>query len=426
MNLFGTRINNVRMRRRFEAQESTPASIAILIQGVLVCLFVLHFLALSWYFGVDYAPRISWISNDGAWDQQYSFGNHYFSDYLQIWVSSKDSNWMPSNIYPPFAVLIIKAFTWIPYKISLIFYLSTLAICTLLPIYLVNKKRDISTQVAFLIIFGIFSVPFISIIDRGNIIGILPLLFYFALTCSHKKPLVIGFLVGLIAAIKVYPLVFILFFPKAIRLRAGLVALFTFLSLNLAAAFFWGNPWSISKSILSAQKLFIGLNLSGDPMNFSASSILLNISNVVLGKESQFSEQISKNYLPISLLLLVILLLSAHLGFRRSNPITFPFLGLYSLQLLPVISYTYTRWWGLVVAALLLNNSFMGNKRDLKYEAYIWITVILNMALLSFNNLNPVSIFPTLAFICFLLFCIYDIALALNKNLFFNSTKEFQ
>jgi hypothetical protein len=235
--------------------------------------------------------------------------------------------------------------------------------------------------------------------------------------------LLIGFFVGLIAAIKVYPLIFILFFPKAIRLRAGSVTFLTFLSLNLAASTFWGNPWSITKSILSAQKIFMNLNLSGDSMNFSGSSMLLNISNVVLGKNSQFSKQISENYLSISLLLLAILLLSAHLGFRRSNPITFPFLGLYSLQLLPVISYTYTRWWGLVIVALLLNKSFMGSKRDLKYETLIWVTVICNMALLSFNDLNPVSIFPTLAFICMLLFCVYDIALALNKKLVFKSRK---
>jgi hypothetical protein len=259
------------------------------------------------------------------------------------------------------------------------------------------------------LVLAVFTAPFISILDRGNLIGFLPGLFYLALVLPPTRKVIIGILLGIVSAIKVYPLMFLLFLPKSTRLKTGSIAFMTFISLNLFSAFVWGNPITIARKILNAQKDFSSLNITGDSMNFSSSSIALNVANFILGSNSKMSQLIQYNSAIIGVFTLLLLLVTAHFGYRAKNPITYPFLGLYALQLIPIISYTYTRWWGIVILGLLLNQTFMGRERDEKYEIFIWITVLMNSSLLNFNEFHPISIFPTISFVGVVAFCVKDV-----------------
>jgi Glycosyltransferase family 87 len=384
-------------------------SFGISFQTVLVFLFLIHFLFLTWYFGVDYAPRISWIPFDAPFSREHSFGVHNFSDYLQIWNLAKANSWDSNNIYPPFAVFIIKLFTWTPYKPTIILFLIIMASGTLLPIICGSKNRNVSARLILVLILGAFSVPFISTLDRGNLIGMLPAIFYLYFFLREERKVLGAIFLGIASAIKVYPLIFLFFLPKLDRLKTVAISFGTFLVLNLSTSLIWGNPIDVAKKILHAQKNFSSLNIAGDSMNFSASSICLNISNLVFGSDSKLSLFIHSYPVMISLFVFLILLVEAHKGHKAIYPITFPFLGLYALQLIPIISYTYTRWWGLVVIGLLINNRFMANQRNSKYESFIWTIVLLNIALLNVNEFSPISIFPTISFASVIIFCIYDV-----------------
>ena len=390
--------------------ELDSESFGISLQSILVLFFMIHFLFLTWYFGVNYGPRIGWIPLDGPFSSEHSFGIHNFSDYLQVWDLAKKSDWDSNNIYPPFAVFIIKLLTWTPYKPTIVVFLILMGFGTILPVVHGSKYRDIGTRFTYVLTLGVFSVPFISTLDRGNLIGILPVIYYlYFILPSDKKVFGGGLLLGVASAIKVYPLLFLFFLPKSNRLKTIAISISTFILLNVTAAFIWGNPVAIAKKILHAQKNFSTLNISGNSMNFSASSICLNISNFVFGSESKLSHLIHKYPVMISLFVFLLLLFGARYGQHARHQATSPFLGLYSVQLVPIISYTYTRWWCLVVIGLLINKHFMARQKDVIYETFIWIIVLLNIALLNLNAFSPISIFPTISFISVMIYYIYDV-----------------
>lgn len=387
--------------------------IGVSIQCLLVVLFFIHFLVLSWYFEVDYAPRIGWISKDGEWSGRYSLGNHFFGDYLQIYLISAQNSWNSLNIYPPFAVAFIKFFTLFPYKISLVMYLILLSLGVLLPLFLALRESKFAGKLQILVLFGVFSVPLISVLDRGNLIGVLPILFYLFLTRTKTNDFFGGVLLGIASAIKVYPLIYLAFLPKGNRARVTATTLSSALILNFTSSFFWESPFQLVKTLLSAQRNFMDLSPFGNSMNFSASSIILNLTNVINSENRVYSEFISDHASLFGLSLLALMILAANFS-RIQNPIIKPFLGLYALQLIPTISYTYTRWWGIVIIALLLNDKFMGTQRDRKLETFVWVIVVFNMALLNINVLNPISVLPTISFLGMVLFCFLNIKFELK------------
>jgi hypothetical protein len=390
----------------------------IVLQCILVSLFFIHFLALEWYFDVDYASRISWISKDGEWSSAYSVGKHFFGDFLTFWLLSEQNNWNSLN-YPPFAVACIKFFTLFSYKPALIIYLFLLCLGVLLPLFFALRESKIAERSQILMLFGVFSAPLISILDRGNLIGALPILFYLFLTQIKTKKLFGGVLLGIAGAIKIYPLIYLAFLPKEKRIRISAVTITTALLLNFATSFIWESPIKIVKALFLAQSNFMQLNPTGDAMNFSGVSILLNLINLINPENRVYPEFISKNAVFFGLSLLLLLALAANFS-KNQSPIVRPFLGLYALQLIPPLSYSYTRWWGVVIIALLLNDKFMGTQRDRKLETFVWVIVVLNMALLNINVLNPISVLPTISFLGTILFCFLNI----KSNLMFKMKKN--
>jgi hypothetical protein len=375
---------------------------AIIFQAVLIALFLMHFMALTWYFGIEYNPRISWVSVDGNWPEEFRFGNHFFGDYYQVWLMAKESAWNQTNIYPPFGTALFKIFGIFPYKIGLLFYLILIAICVLVPLISATSRRGFSERTTTVLIFGVFSVPFISIIDRGNNLGLIIPLIYFSIIYSKSSSNKSGILLGIASAIKVYPILLSFLLPTKNRMKLILTTLTTSLGLNFLAAFIWGNPFEIARRILVAQSSFSNLPATGDPMIFSAAAFTLNVSNYIFGVNSTVSNFILNNQRGISISIVVLSLIGTRLATGLGKEILIVFFALYTLQLAPITSYSYTRWWSLVVIALLFNDRFKDKKSIGVDEAIIWTACLLNIALIKFNALNPISMFPTISYLLFL------------------------
>jgi hypothetical protein len=362
----------------------------------------MHFMALTWYFGVEYNPRISWVSVDGYWPSEFSFGNHFFGDYYQVWLMANESAWNQTNIYPPFGTALFKIFGIFPYKIGLLFYLILMAICVLVPLISATSRRRYSERTTLVLIFGIFSVPFVSIIDRGNNLGLIIPLIYFSIIYSKSTSNKSGILLGIASAIKVSPILLSFVLPTKNRLKLILTTLTTSLGLNFLAAFICGNPFEIARKILAAQSNFSNLPAAGDPMIFSAAAFTLNISNYVFGVDSMASNFILNNQRGISISIVILSLIGTRFALGPGKQILIVFFSLYTLQLVPITSYTYSRWWSLVVIALLLNERFVDKKSIGLEGVVIWTACLLNIALIKFNALNPISIFPTISYLLFL------------------------
>lgn len=375
---------------------------AIILQTILVALFILHFMALTWYFGIEYNPRISWISIDGNWSEEFRFGNHFFGDYYQVWQMASEKEWNSINIYPPFATALFKIFSIFPYKLGLFLYLGLMGACILVPLLSATAGRKYSERLTLVLIFGVFSVPFISMIDRGNNMGLIIPLIYFAIMHARSNNYKSGVLLGFASAIKIYPILLAFLLPTSNRIKLIVTTLTTALGLNFVAALIWGNPLEIVRKILTAQSNFSSLPATGDPMIFSSASFTLNISNYFFGQGSTISNLILENQRPISLLTLLITVIGIRLTAKPENFVLVVFFGLYTLQLVPITSYTYTRWWSLLVIALLLHDKF-NNRKDIGPNGIIiWTACLLNVALIKFNALNPISIFPTLSYLLYL------------------------
>jgi hypothetical protein len=386
---------------------------AVIFQTILITIFVLHFMALTWYFGIEYNPRISWISVDGNWPEEFRIGNHFFGDYYQLWQMASEKEWNSSNIYPPFATALFKTFSILPYKLGLFLHLVLMGACVLVPLLSATSRRKYSERLTLVLIFGVFSVPFISIIDRGNNMGLIIPLIYFAILYSNSGKSKSAILLGFASAIKIYPILLAFLLPTSNRIKLIVTTFTTALSLNFFAAFFWGNPFEIAKKILNAQSNFSSLPVNGDPMIFSSAAFTLNISNYVFGVGSTISELILENQRLISLLIFVITVIGVKLATKPGNEVLVTFFALSTLQLVPITSYTYTRWWSLLVIALLLHERFNNRKEIRVNEMIIWTACLLNIALIKFNEFDPVSIFPTISYMLFLILLIKSISTGL-------------
>jgi hypothetical protein len=259
----------------------------------------------------------------------------------------------------------------------------------------------------------VFSVPFISIIDRGNNMGLIIPLIYFAILYSKSGNSKSGLLLGFASAIKIYPILLAFLLPTSNRTKLVVTTFSTALGLNFVAALFWGNPLEIAKKILTAQSSFSSLPVGGDPMIFSSASFTLNISNYVFGVGSTISEIILENQRIISVLVFVITAIGVRLATKPGNEVLVTFFALSTLQLVPITSYTYTRWWSLLVIALLLHERFNNRKEIRVNEIIIWTACLLNIALIKFNEFDPVSIFPTISYMLFLILLIKSISTGL-------------
>jgi hypothetical protein len=386
---------------------------AIILQTIFITLFILHFMALTWYFGIEYNPRISWISVDGNWPEEFRIGNHFFGDYYQVWQMASERDWNSTNIYPPFATALFKIFSIFPYKLGLFLYLGVTGSCILVPILSATSGRKYSERLTLVLIFGVFSVPFVSIIDRGNNIGLIIPLIYFAILHAKSNNNKSGVLLGFASAIKIYPILLAFFLPTSNRIRLVVTTFTTALSLNLGAALFWGHPLEIAKKILTAQSNFSSLPATGDPMIFSSASITLNISNYIYGQGSTISNLVLENQRFISILILLITVIGIRLTIKPGDDILVVFFALYTLQLVPITSYTYTRWWSLLVIALLLHDKFNNSNDVDSNKIIIWIVCLLNIALIKFNALSPISIFPTLSYLLYLILLFKSISTGL-------------
>jgi hypothetical protein len=124
------------------------------------------------------------------------------------------------------------------------------------------------------------------------------------------------------------------------------------------------------------------------PMLFSANGFLNNTLIYFFGEESKLSNLIVGN----STLLSIVLYTAIVLVFWSDKPeIRFISL-LYALQLIPQVSYTYTRVWAIVALAVLVRSGLH------KFNP-VWLTIIfLTMTPLVVWLDDAINLFPTIAF----------------------------
>ena len=363
------------------------------VQGFFIILFVFQLWIAVFYQQSIFSSKKGWQPNDaeiGAFPSH--IGVHYFSDYSAMVAAAQRTNpWALSNNYPPFAMLIFKIFGVFPSQLGLIAWLVFSALAMLLPLWAVRRSSLSNSQRILLILAVCLSAPYIATLDRGNVIAILPLLItIFYLSYQKNKFCVAGVFLGIAISIKIYPIIILVYLYKRRSWKVISWSIIYFLLLTFVSTLFFNN--SSQNFFLSFHGILLHNNIAKEsqPMIFSAVGIIHNFLIAIFGESSQIAVWCLNNATVLSLFLFVCI---GIISPRRYSLFAFlPYL--YSFQLIPLQSYTYTRIWVFIAIPLLIRAPRSSLKK-------IWFAIVgLNLAPFTVwvNNIN---LLPSAAFLLF-------------------------
>jgi hypothetical protein len=367
---------------------------------ILMVIGLIQFWVFTFYYGTAMNEWISWISNDGNAGPPFAFGQHYFGDYLTMHDVSKSRDLSAfDNSYPPLGVIPFWLLSGLPYRVGLSLWFLVILISLISPLLFTFPRMDKERSVAAIIVLGIVTVPTISVLDRGNSVGLLAgLLFVFYYFGRQNKDWQAGLALGTAIGMKIYPLVMIPFLIVKKKYKQAVIALSSSVILNLLALIVWsrGNYIESIKYIVQrigeVEKAFP----SGHGLYVSSSQIVINILNKFELANSNIGSYIIANYQMVSLVALAVLILLAKMS--RGNH--WYLYMLCSMQLIPSLSYSYYRVWIPVAIAVILWERGLKNTNPLTRFENTWLLIcVLNTSVLVVLKWWPINVLPTLGLI---------------------------
>ncbi len=197
----------------------------------------------------------------------HAYGIHYFGDYLlpSYWASLKNP-WLEAEIvtYPPLPILIFKFFGLFEYRTGLLFFLAFMLCAMLAPLILTLRMKKNKNWIAVTLLVGACSGPLIITMDRGNIIGLMPLLYFGVVYLAHKKKWKSSsLLLAISIALKYYPVVLLVIFLKERQFWRIFITLLQSFILIIGLAFiFPGDKFEILVGLVKGAIPFLTQNES--------------------------------------------------------------------------------------------------------------------------------------------------------------------
>lgn len=397
-----------KVETKVAGRENFLARIVLPISTISVFLGFVQAWIFTFYFGDPFNQKIGWIAHDGDWPPQFAFGVHFFSDYLAMnQISSSPDPWSDGNIYPPVATAVFRIFAFLPYKIGLCLWLIAAIASVCIPLFHASRGLSFATRIQLILLVGLLSAPVIGTLDRGNNVFLLVPLLYFGLTALiEDKKLLASILLGLACAIKLYPILILFFLILKRKWTISALSTAIMLASTFITSLIWGNPFSIIKHSLTSAAAWDGIDGNGQPMLFSFVGFLNNFLVFAGLKGSKLSNSIVQSPRLFGVVFLLILIFIS-LGL---NHIQTYLLALTTMQLIPTVSFTYTRIWTVVVIALLVKYQSdmyrIGDKKSNQIFYLWWGATLGTNTLVTYWGFWPISIFPTLAFLAVLVIII--------------------
>ena len=153
---------------------------------------------LSWwlwgsYFGVDVFASLSFVGDDSWCSKEgEAVGVHCFGDYSAIRIESLITPLTgPEGVYPP-SSRILRATPWLVdrlfgFRAGLILFLAVSAAAALVPAVWASLRLPYALRPVVLTTLGIATVPFLSLVDRGQLLAIaVPSIFAFMLLSMRQ------------------------------------------------------------------------------------------------------------------------------------------------------------------------------------------------------------------------------------------------
>ena len=394
---------------------------------------VLQLFILNNYYGFSLISKYSWQSDDVFLNSYRVLGAHHFSDLTSMIQAAKDADpWGETFrvVYSPALMALLKILgTLFQGKFTLI-VIALFAFCAIAPAFSIIRKYQ-KSPIYLAYIIG--SIPFIAGVDRGNTVMMLPaLLFLFYRKLVKREMIAASIWLCFCISIKSYVVVFILFLLVRREYKVVINTLFFTASLNFFSALIWGNPFAIAGQLLDNIKLSTtDVSYRFLENRIGASGSFLQSYRLLFSDDSGLFRFLFDNSQLISIGTLIILLLVQRILHERY----WIFLALYSIQVFPDPSYTYTACWAFVALPLLLefreqnersrekdknkkrSKSVLATSINSSFESFIWVLILMNSLpfLVYWNSMNLAT---TTSYTVFMVWCIYRLSLVLLRKRF--------
>ncbi len=158
---------------------------------------------------------------------KYNVGVHFFGDFWTTLLRSMEPSpylvrpGVGGSSYPPFAQFIYEPLTWIPYPFALTIFLVGTTTLIVIPFWRALSAYEPQVRAIFIVIGVLLTYPVLFSLDRGNNIGLtVGFLLFGVLNLYEDRPQRAAIYFAIAAALKIYPVFFLLIFVSRRQWKA--------------------------------------------------------------------------------------------------------------------------------------------------------------------------------------------------------------
>ena len=171
---------------------------------------------------------------------KYNVGVHFFGDFWTTLLRSMEPSpylvrpGVGGSSYPPFAQFIYEPLTWIPYPLALTIFLAGTTTLIVIPFWRALSAYEPHVRAIFIVVGVLLTYPVLFSLDRGNNIGLtVGFLLFGVLNLYEGRPQRAAIYFAIAAALKIYPVFFLLIFVSRRQWKAFGTAILTGLCITV-------------------------------------------------------------------------------------------------------------------------------------------------------------------------------------------------
>ena len=319
---------------------------------ILMWITIAHLLISLNYFEKSHINNFFWLNHDFPGIEKVKivqgFGIHYFGDFLHsLTVTANPAGTVSYWPYLPLSNLILKPLVNLNYLTAYVLFLVFFLPFIFSTLWYLFKSVKFSYFILFSLVYYLTNVGFIYLIDRGNLqIAVSGFIGGAIVAFLNGKMKTFGILIALAAAIKLWPILFLIVLIKRNEIKAFVISISTFLVFTVVPLFFIDLGGSRPIRYLNSQiDYIINFNEVYGPL-WHAGAKNSSISALLRFFELYFENNTLVDFLISNFLILQIIIFSIILYFYFRARIKNIFLELLliscTLLLIPGAQYGYS------------------------------------------------------------------------------------
>lgn len=243
---------------------------------------------------------------------KYNVGVHFFGDFWTTLLRTQEASpylvrpGVGGSSYPPFAQFLYEPLTWLPYPLALLIFLVGSTAILVIPFWRALSAYEPHIRATFIIVGIMLTYPFLFSLDRGNNVVIATGFLLFGVLSLHEgKPKKAATYFALAAAIKIYPVFFLLMFVSGRQWKALWRAIWVGTTLTLVPVLTYEGGLVANLKALYANSSYFRDGGAQIALNHSLASFLNTLS---LGgfNPGGITRQLIEHYSLVVLLLVLI------------------------------------------------------------------------------------------------------------------------